>query len=131
MIADFFPLSTLKSLISHHIALIDRSDTFSTQEFALMYLEMENIDDLELKKSIQIVFRDSDIIFDAGDNYIILLPKTDWNGAYELLHGLQEFLNQELQDSIITYPDDGEEAQELIETFKGVVKKYYDLELNL
>ncbi len=131
MIADFFPLSTLKSLISHHIALIDRSDTFSTQEFALMYLEMENIDDLELKKSIQIVFRDSDIIFDAGDNYIILLPKTDWNGAYELLHGLQEFLNQELQDSIITYPDDGEEAQELIGTFKSIVKKYYDLELNL
>jgi hypothetical protein len=131
MIADFFPLSTLKSLISHHIALIDRSDTFSTQEFALMYLEMENIDDLELKKSIQIVFRDSDIIFDAGDNYIILLPKTDWNGAYELLHGLQEFLNQELQDSIITYPDDGEEAQELISTFKSIVKKYYDLELNL
>jgi hypothetical protein len=131
MIAEFFPLSTLKSLITHHIALIDRSDTFNTQEFALMYLKMENIDDLELKKSIQIVFRDSDIIFDDGKNYIILLPKTNWNGAYELLRGLQEFLNQELQDSIITYPDDGEEATELIESFQTVVKKYYNLELML
>ena len=130
MIAEFFPLSTLKSLITHHIALIDRSDTFNTQEFALMYLKMENIDDLELKKSIQIVFRDSDIIFDSGKNYIILLPKTNWNGAYELLRGLQEFLNQELQDSIITYPDDGEEATELIESFKSVVKKYYNSELD-
>lgn len=131
MIAEFFPLSTLKSLITHHIALIDRSDTFNTQEFALIYLKMENIDDLELKKSIQIVFRDSDIIFDSGKNYIILLPKTNWNGAYELLHGLQEFLNQEIQDSIITYPDDGEEATELIESFKSVVKKYYQIELTL
>ncbi len=131
MIAEFFPLSTLKSLISHHIALIDRSDTFNTQEFALMYLKMEDVDDLELKKSIQIVFRDSDIIFDAGNNYIILLPKTNWNGAYELLHGLQEFLNQKLQDSIVTYPDDGEEASELLESFENVVNKYYNLELNL
>jgi len=131
MMTDFFPLSTLKSLITHHIALIDRSDTFSTQEFALMFLKMEDIDDLELKKSIQIVFRDSDIIFNAGENYIILLPKTDWNGAYELLRGLQEFLNQNLQDSIVTYPDDGEDANELIKSFKSVVKKYYELELNI
>jgi len=131
MISEFFPLSTLKSLISHHIALIDRSDTFSTQEFALMYLKMEDVDDLELKKSIQIVFRDSDLIFDAGDNYVILLPKTNWNGAYELFHGLQEFLNQKHQDSIITYPDDGEDADALIDSFKGVVKKYYDCELNI
>ena len=131
MIAEFFPLSTLKSLISHHIALIDRSDTFSTQEFALMYLKMEDVDDLELKKSIQIVFRDSDIIFNSDKNYIILLPKTNWNGAYELLHGLQEFLNQEIQDSIVTYPDDGEASEVLIDSFKNVVKKYYDCELNL
>ena len=131
MVAEFFPLSTLKSLIAHHIALIDRSDTFNTQEFALMYLRMDDIGDLELKKSIQIVFRDSDIIFDSGSNYIILLPKTNWNGAYELLHGLQEFLNQKLQDSIVTYPDDGEEAEELISSFKSVVKKYYNCELTI
>jgi hypothetical protein len=129
--SDFFPLYTLKSLINHHIALIDRSDTFSTQEFALMFLKMDDIDDLELKKSIQIVFRDSDIIFDAGENYIILLPKTDWNGAYELLRGLQEFLNQKLSDSIVTYPDDGEDANELMDSFKNVVEKCYKLKLDI
>jgi hypothetical protein len=96
-----------------------------------MFLKMEDIDDLELKKSIQIVFRDSDIIFDAGENYIILLPKTDWNGAYELLGGLQEFLNQNLQDSIVTYPDDGENADDIINSFKNVVKKCYELELEI
>jgi len=131
MIEEFFPLSTLKSLITHHIALIDRSDTFNTPEFALMFLKMADIDDLELKKSIQILFRDSDIIFDAGDNYIILLPKTNWNGAFELLHGLQEFLNQDLQDSIVTYPDDGEGAEELLNSFKNVVDKYYKFKLDI
>jgi hypothetical protein len=129
VIEEFFPLYTLKSLISHHIALIDRADVFGTQEFALMFLKMEDIDDLDLKKSIQIVFRDSDIIFDADENYIILLPKTNWNGAYELLGGLQEFLNLKLQDSIVTYPDDGENAEELLHSFKNVIDKYYDLKV--
>ncbi len=131
MIEDFFPITTLKSLISHHIALIDRTDAYSTTEFALMFLKMEDIDDLDLKKSIQILFRDSDIIFDAEDNYIILLPKTNWNGAFELLHGLQDFLNQKLQDSIVTYPDDGEDAQELIDSFKKVVEKHYKVKLDI
>ena len=131
MITEFFPIVTLRSLILHHIALIDRSDTYTTQEFALLFLKMDDFDNLEIKKSIQIIFRDSDIIFNVGENYIILLPKTNWNGAYELLKGLQDFLDQKLQDSIVTFPDDGAGADGLIESFKNVVKKYYDIELDI
>ncbi|MCH9813104.1 MAG: hypothetical protein K0U47_04075 [Epsilonproteobacteria bacterium] len=128
---ELFPISTLKSLISHHIALIDRSDTYTTQEFALLFLKMEDYDNLEIKKSIQIIFRDSDIIFNIGENYVILLPKTNWNGAYELLKGLQEFLDQELYDSIVTFPDDAEDAEGLITAFRNVVKRYYAIELDI
>lgn len=128
---EIFPISTLKSLINHHIALIDRSDVYGTQEFALLFLNMQNYDNLEIKKSIQIVFRDSDIIFNLGENYIILLPKTNWNGAFELLKGLQEFLDQELKESIVTYPDDSIDADGLIGAFKEVVKRCYKIDMEL
>lgn len=131
MMTEFFPVSTLKSLITHHIALIDRSDAHAAQEFALVFLKMEDFDNLEIKKSIQIVFRDSDIIFNVGDNYIILLPKTNWNSANELLTGLQKFLDQSFKDSIVTYPDDAKEVYGLIDSFKSIVKKCYDIELEL
>ncbi len=131
MNSELFPISTLKSLISHHIALIDRSDSCDTQEFALLFLKMDEFDNLEIKKSIQIVFRDSDIIFNSGENYIILLPKTNWNSANELLSGLQEFLDQEFKDSIVTYPDDAKEVYGLIDSLKSVVKKYYNIELEI
>jgi hypothetical protein len=127
----FFPLASFKALLAHHIALIERFEEPQLAEFSLLYLKLGENPSLELKKSIQIVFRDSDIIFEYGDDYIIILPKTDWNGAIELLNGLQEFLGQTFQDSIVTYPDDGRSADELIESFKGVVKRYYDLDLNL
>ena len=106
----FSNTETLKALISHHIALIDRFHSDNFEEFALLFLKMDDYDNMEIKKSIQIIFRDSDIIFEDHQNYIILLPKTNWNGAIELLNGLQDFLNQELHDSIVTYPDDGEDA---------------------
>ncbi len=131
MITELFPISTLKSLISHHIALIDRQDAYYSQEFALVFLKMEDFDNLEIKKSIQIVFRDSDIIFNMEENYIILLPKTNWNSAHELLSGLQEFLDQEFKDSIVTFPDDAKEVHGLLDSFKNVVKKCYDIELTL
>jgi hypothetical protein len=127
---ELFPISTLKALITHHIALIDRSDAYNvSQEFALLFLKMENFDNLEIKKSIQIIFRDSDIIFNIGENYIILLPKTNWNGAQEVLNGLEDFLDQKLKDSIVTFPDDGRNATEIINSFKSVIKRCYEIEL--
>jgi hypothetical protein len=131
MAMKFSNTETLKALISHHIALIDRFNSDSFEEFALLFLKMDDYDNMEIKKSIQIIFRDSDIIFEDHQNYIILLPKTNWNGAIELLNGLQEFLNQELQDSIVTYPDDGEDAQTLLNEFKNVVQKAYTIDLTL
>ena len=131
MVTEFFSSNSLSALISHHIALIQRFEENSDEEFALLFLHLENFDNIEIKKSIQIVFRDTDIIFNHNENFIILLPKTDWNGAYELLNGLQEFLDQELQDSIATYPDDGKDTKTLIESFKRVVNKYYDINLEL
>ena len=131
MASEFFPLESLHALIAHHIALIDRFDPYANQEFSLLFLKLDTYDNMELKKSIQIIFRDSDIIFNYDDNYIILLPKTDWNGANELLKGLQEFLDQKLADSIVTYPDDGQTADDLLKSFKQVVKKAYGIELKL
>ncbi len=131
MAMKFSNTQTLKALISHHIALIDRFNSDSFEEFALLFLKMDDYDNMEIKKSIQIIFRDSDIIFEEAQNYIILLPKTNWNGAIELLNGLQGFLNQTLQDSIVTYPDDGEDAQTLLTEFTKVVHRAYEIDLHL
>ncbi len=131
MATTFFPLSSFKTLISHHIALIERFEEIEPIEFSLLFLKLDDYENIEIKKSIQIVFRDSDIIFEYDENYIILLPKTDWNGANELLNGLQEFLDQKFLDSIVTYPDDGKSADELLKSFKSVVNKYYGIVIDI
>ncbi len=127
----FFPIASFKALVAHHIALIERFEEPQLAEFSLLFLKLDDFHNIEIKKSIQIVFRDSDIIFEYGENYIILLPKTDWNGAMELLNGLQEFLGQSFRDSVVTYPDDGKSADTLLQSFRHVVKKYYNIDLEI
>ncbi len=127
----FFPLASFKALVAHHIALIERFEEPHLTEFSLLFLKLEDLENIEIKKSIQIVFRDSDIIFEYGKNYIILLPRTDYHGACELLGGLQEFLSQHFRDSIVTYPDDGTDADTLLKNFKKIVKKYYNIDLEI
>ena len=131
MANTFFPLVSFKALVAHHIALIERFEERSLAEFSLLFVKLEEHPSLEIKKSIQIIFRDSDIIFEYGDNYIILLPKTDYHGAYKLLEGLQEFLGEHFRDSIVTYPDDGTTADELLHSFQNIVKKYYNIDLEI
>ena len=131
MAMKFSNTQTLHALIAHHIALIDRFNNDDFEEFALLFLKMDDYDNIEIKKSIQIIFRDSDIIFEEAQNYIILLPKTNWNGAVKLLNGLQNFLGQTLKDSIITYPDDGEKASTLLTEFTKVVQDAYGITLSL
>jgi len=124
-------LDILKSIIDHQIAMINRFDQNSIEEFSLLFIKLDHIMELEIKKMVQIIFRDSDLIFEYENNYIILLPKTNWNNSIKILQGLQEFLSQNYKESIITFPDDGKSTNELLNRFKNLVKKNYNIDLKL
>ncbi len=130
MSIEFFPISTLKNLISHHIAILERYELNSDKEFSLLYFEFGKYkEDIEIKKTIQTVFRDCDIIFEYNGDYIILLPKSSWQYSYKILKELKEFLNMEVKDTIITYPEDGKNANELLESFKKIVYENHKIKL--
>lgn len=130
MSSEFFPLESFKALISHHIAILERYKVGSDQEFSIIYFEFGAFkDDIELKRTIQTVFRDCDIIFEYKKDNIILLPKANWQYTFELLKELKEFLNQNVEDSIVTYPDDGKNADEIIKSLKHIVKKNHNITL--
>ncbi len=132
MSSELFPLNTLKNLISHHIAILERYDLQSEKEFSLLYFEFgEYKEDIEIKKTIQTVFRDCDIIFEYDGDYIILLPKSSWQYSFNILKELREFLNKDVKDTIVTYPEDGKNAKEILDSLKKIVKENHNIELKL
>jgi hypothetical protein len=130
MPSEFFPLESLRSLIAHHIAILERYDVQSDKEFSLIFFDFGKYkENIEIKKTIQTVFRNCDIIFEINGDYIILLPKTNWEYSFNLLKELQEFLNKEVKDTIVTYPDDGKNAEEIVEALKKIILENHNIEL--
>ena len=130
MAAVHFPMNSLYSLIKHHIGVKNRFDTSGEVEFSIMFFEYTGGSPKTITKVFKKVLRDSDAIFNMGDDFILFLPNTDWNGALKVLEGLQTFLERKEDDVIVCYPDDVQDPRELLMLFNTLVEKYYDKTLS-
>lgn len=122
-----FDKQNIESLVSYHIALLKRFDTTEDDEFSVIYFNLGNKKDRELATVFQKILRKTDALFQEKDDVVVMLPGTDWNGATELLSGIQEFLGQSLMDNVVTYPDDGNNAKDLLNKLGELVQDNCDL----
>lgn len=123
-----FSKHDIHSLVEHHIALLKRFQ-ISEDEFSIIYFDIGDKKEDELTIIFQKILRQTDALFQEDSHTIVMLPGTDWNGATELLSGIQEFLGQSLMDNIVTYPDDGENANELLGKLRELVLDNCDVKV--
>ncbi len=117
-----FSKINLPNLIDHHIALLERFGIKDEAPFSLIFfslLEQKEIDNLEI---FQKILRKTDALFNHESDYVVMLTGTDWNGATELLSGIQQFLDQEPVDTIVSYPEDGTDSKTLIKKLRENVE---------
>ena len=62
---------------------------------------------------------------------MVVLHGTNERGASELLTGIQEFLNAEPIDLVVTYPKDGKDAKELAIKLQDEIKDNYGVLLEM
>lgn len=122
MSSVLFSKQDIHSLVNHHIALLKRFNISEDDEFSIIYFNIGDKKEEELTAIFQRILRQTDALFQEDNHMIAMLPGTDWNGATELLSGIQEFLGQSLLDNIVTYPDDGEDANKLLSKLNGFIK---------
>ncbi len=125
-----FTRQNISSLIDHHIALLKRFNVNDDNEFSVIYFSFEDKEDKELSVVFQKLLRKTDALFQDNDSIVVMLPGTNWNGATELLSGIQDFLNQPLNDNIVTYPVDGNNSQEMLDKLARLVKENEGVDLN-
>lgn len=122
MSSAIFDKQDLPSLVDHHIALLERFGIKDEAPFSIIYFSLE---DKEAVDSIEIfgkILRRTDALIQIDNYFVVMLPGTDWNGASELLAGIQEFLSQEPMDNIVTFPEDGENAKTLLRKLENLVE---------
>ncbi len=77
----------------------------------------DGISDREIEP-VERVLRDSDVIFPADRYLLLLLPGTDEMGAMHILEGIADFLEGSLRFTYVVYPQDGQSAEQLIDSLK-------------
>ncbi|MDD3342427.1 MAG: hypothetical protein PHR87_02505 [Sulfurospirillaceae bacterium] len=117
-----FSKINLANLIDHHIALLERFGLQDESPFSLIFFSLEDKTEIDSLEIFQRILRKTDALFNHLNHYVVMLTGTDWNGATELLAGIQEFLDQEAQDNIVTYPDDGNNSEMLINKLREIVE---------
>jgi hypothetical protein len=117
-----FSHKDLASLIDHHIALLERFGIKDEAPFSVIFFSLENKKEVDSIEIFQRILRQTDALFQVDNHFLVMLPGTDWNGATEVLSGIQEFLSQDACDNIVCFPDDGSDSTELLRKLQNLIE---------
>jgi hypothetical protein len=117
-----FAKKDLISLVDHHIALLERFGITDEAPFSIVYFSLENKEEVDSIEIFQKILRQTDALFQVQNSFVVMLPGTDWNGATELLSGIQDFLDQNAQDNIVSFPEDGKNAKVLLRKLQDLIE---------
>jgi len=126
-----FTKKDLASLVDHHIALLERFGISEEAPFSIIYFSLEGREEVDSIEIFQKILRQTDALFQIENAFIVMLPGTDWNGATELLAGIQDFLDQGAQDNIVSFPEDGKNAKVLLRKLQELIEDNCDIIVNL
>ena len=125
-----FSSNDFYNFVKHHISLTERFEYGGDKDFSIIFFKIKRKEKNEIAYILENILRKTDAIFNKKSNYMVILPGTDWNGAYELLCGIQKFLGENEKDTIVSYPDDGKNSIKLLTLFSEKIEKDYSVTMS-
>lgn len=131
MAAKIFSPDDILSIIDLEIAFINRYKNVKdyAKNLTLIYFSLPSTK--EYSELFEKFLRQTDVVVRENEHYVVVLHGTNERGASELLSGIQEFLNAEPIDLIVSYPKDGRNAKELTTKLQDEIKDNYGVLLEM
>ncbi|MBE9817778.1 pyridoxal-5'-phosphate-dependent protein [Campylobacter concisus] len=131
MAAKIFSPVDILSIIDLEIAFINRYKNVKdyAKNLSLIYFSLPSTK--EYSELFEKFLRQTDVVVRENEHYVVVLHGTNERGASELLSGIQEFLNAEPIDLIVSYPKDGRNAKELTTKLQDEIKDNYGILLEM
>lgn len=119
-----FQFEDFKQLLRLNIGIADRIDENRAESFTILYCDLSEVEDVKIAKALQKILRTSDTIANHKKDYFFVLPYTDKYGADIVKKLFDKSFNKFLNSFLISYPVDGESADELTEVLQTSVKQF-------
>ena len=131
MAAKIFSPVDILSIIDLEIAFINRYKNVKdyAKNLSLIYFSLPSTK--EYSELFEKFLRQTDVVVRENEHYVVVLHGTNERGASELLSGIQEFLNAEPIDLMVSYPKDGRNAKELTTKLQDEIKYNYGILLEM
>ncbi len=124
-----FPYKSFAPLIRLNIGMSDRLDENRSESFTILYCDFSKISKEVITESLEQVLRASDALVQHKGHYFFVLPYTDKYGAVTVKNMFEEFFDAYVPATEVSYPADGENAEELIEEIQAQALKGLKIDL--
>ena len=124
-----FGFDNFKQLLDLSIGMSERLDENRAESFTILYCDFSVVKEDIIKDSLNHVLRNSDSIVNYESEYFFVLPYTDKYGAEIVKNMFSEFFTNNLDAAMVSYPRDGETAEQLVEELADIVSAKYQNDL--
>jgi len=125
-----FSFDNFEQLMNLNIGISDRLDENRAESFTLLYCDFSEINAEIIDAALIEILRTSDSIVNNGADYFFVLPYTDKYGAEIVKKMFDEFFAKYLNAFLLSYPADGESAQELFSNMQDSTSTFLKNDLH-
>lgn len=125
-----FQFADFKQLLRLNIGIAQRLDESMAESFTILYCDFSKVQNANISNTISDTLRTSDTIVNYKKDYYFVLSYTDKYGAEIVKKQLDEKYGIFLNSFLISYPVDGENADELVRVLQNRVKYFCKKDLN-
>lgn len=120
-----FTFNNFQQLLDLTIGLAQRLDENRAESFTLLYCDFSKVEQSVIDSSLEQILRNSDAITSSGSDYFFILPYTDKYGTNIVKNMFEEFFAKTLNCSMVSYPIDGENSEELVDELISIVETQF------
>jgi len=124
-----FSFYNFTGLVDLQRGIVERLDDAHLEAFTILYCDFEGLDKSKIDQSLEQVVRSSDSYVHNDNAYFFILYQTDKYGATVVANMFEEFFGRYIKHDVVSFPKDGESAQDLFDALQASVKKNLDIDL--
>jgi len=124
-----FSFFNFSGLIDLHRGIVERLDDAHLEAFSVLYCDFTGLDKSKIDESLTQVVRSSDSYVHNDSAFFFVLYQTDKYGATVVANMFEEFFAKYIKHDVVSFPRDGESAQDLFDSMQASVKKKHDIDL--
>jgi len=125
-----FTFDNFKQLMRLNIGIANRLDENRAESFTLLYCNFDGVPSDVIDSSLEEILRTSDSIVNNEKDYFFVLPYTDKYGADIVKKMFDDFFAKYLDSFLLSYPADGETAEEIFGNMQDSVSIFLKKELH-